>query len=136
MFESLGRAVAHRPRLTVAVWVVLTALGFALAVVGVHGECLFDRLSPGALVLLDDGARPGERVVARRWKKRWPQIEFARQPGSQGGDMITPATTSNGAGAATPIPSTTRRGGPCTGLSPSAFAPGAGSGSSWILTAP
>lgn len=47
MFESLGRAVAHRPRLTVAVWVVLTALGFALAVVGVHGESLFDRLTTG-----------------------------------------------------------------------------------------
>ena len=47
VFESLGRAVAHRPRLTVAVWVVLTTLGFALAVVGVHGESLFDRLTTG-----------------------------------------------------------------------------------------
>lgn len=47
MFESLGRAVAHHPRLTVAVWLVLTVLGFGLAVVGVHGENLFDRLSTG-----------------------------------------------------------------------------------------
>lgn len=47
MFESLGRAVAHHPRLTVAVWLVLTVLGFGLAVVGVHGENLFERLSTG-----------------------------------------------------------------------------------------
>ncbi|WP_258723201.1 MMPL family transporter [Cellulomonas sp. NS3] len=47
MFESLGRAVAHHPRLTVAVWLVLTVLGFGLAVVGVQGENLFERLSTG-----------------------------------------------------------------------------------------
>ena len=37
---------------------------------------LFARLSPGAVVLLDDAARPGERIVARRWRKRWPHIDF------------------------------------------------------------
>ncbi|MBB2921841.1 MMPL family transporter [Cellulomonas cellasea] len=47
MFESLGRAIAHHPRLTVAVWLVLTVLGFGLAVVGVQGENLFERLSTG-----------------------------------------------------------------------------------------
>ncbi|BDZ43499.1 putative membrane protein [Paraoerskovia sediminicola] len=47
MFESIGRRVAHRPRTTIAVWLVLTVLGFGLAVLGVHGENLFDRLSTG-----------------------------------------------------------------------------------------
>ncbi len=37
---------------------------------------LFDRLSPGAVVLLDDAARPGERLVARRWRREWPQLDF------------------------------------------------------------
>jgi len=26
--------------------------------------------------LLDDAARPGEQVVARRWRERWPYIAF------------------------------------------------------------
>jgi len=39
-------------------------------------ETLFDRISPGGRVLLDDAARPGERIVARRWRKNWPDFEF------------------------------------------------------------
>ena len=39
-------------------------------------DSLFSRLSPGAVVLLDDAARPGERLVARRWRQRWPHIDF------------------------------------------------------------
>lgn len=39
-------------------------------------ETLFDRFPIGGTVLLDDGARPGERVVAARWRKRWPNFEF------------------------------------------------------------
>lgn len=39
-------------------------------------DSLFARLSPNAVVLLDDAARPGERIVARRWRQRWPQIDF------------------------------------------------------------
>jgi hypothetical protein len=26
--------------------------------------------------MLDDAARPGERLVARRWRKRWPDFDF------------------------------------------------------------
>jgi predicted O-methyltransferase YrrM len=37
---------------------------------------LFGRVPIGGVVMLDDAARPGERVVARRWKKLWPQFEF------------------------------------------------------------
>jgi hypothetical protein len=39
-------------------------------------ETLFDRIPVGGRVLLDDAARPGERVVAGRWRKRWPGFEF------------------------------------------------------------
>lgn len=39
-------------------------------------DILFARLSPNAVVLLDDAARPGERIVARRWRQRWPHIDF------------------------------------------------------------
>jgi predicted O-methyltransferase YrrM len=39
-------------------------------------ETLFDRIPVGGTVLLDDAARPGERVVARRWRKRWPNFRF------------------------------------------------------------
>lgn len=39
-------------------------------------DSLFDRITIGGTVLLDDAARPGERVIARKWKKRWPNFEF------------------------------------------------------------
>ena len=39
---------------------------------------LFDRLPTGGVVLLDDAARPGERLVARRWRREWPDFEFRR----------------------------------------------------------
>ena len=39
-------------------------------------DSLFARLAPDAVVLLDDAARPGERIVARRWRQRWPHIDF------------------------------------------------------------
>ncbi|MFC3102180.1 class I SAM-dependent methyltransferase [Altererythrobacter lauratis] len=49
-----------------------------------HAEVLFDRIAPGGLVLLDDAARPGERVVATRWKKRWPDFRFTYLGGGKG----------------------------------------------------
>lgn len=39
-------------------------------------DCVFPNLRKGGVVLLDDGARPGERVVRKRWEKRWPNIDF------------------------------------------------------------
>lgn len=39
-------------------------------------DSLFARLAPGGVILLDDAARPGERLVARRWRKHWPDIDF------------------------------------------------------------
>jgi predicted O-methyltransferase YrrM len=39
-------------------------------------ERLFPLIAPGGTVLLDDAARPGERYVARRWKKNWPDFDW------------------------------------------------------------
>lgn len=39
-------------------------------------ETLFDRIPVGGVVLLDDAARPGERIVARRWRTLWPNFSF------------------------------------------------------------
>ncbi len=37
---------------------------------------VFDRIAPGGTIMLDDAARPGERVIARRWRKQWPDFDF------------------------------------------------------------
>lgn len=41
-----------------------------------RAEVLFARIPPGGIVLLDDAARPGERVVARRWRQTWPEFAW------------------------------------------------------------
>lgn len=41
-----------------------------------HAEVLFSRLTWGGVVLLDDASRPGERIVARHWRRKWPDITF------------------------------------------------------------
>ncbi|EQB09600.1 hypothetical protein L288_05450 [Sphingobium quisquiliarum P25] len=69
-------------------------------------DSLFARLSPNAVVLLDDAARPGERLVARRWRQRWPHIDFRlMHDGTKGTlvgrrrDMTVPVANDNeGAG--------------------------------------
>jgi predicted O-methyltransferase YrrM len=49
-----------------------------------RAEQLFDRIVPGGMVLLDDAARPGERVVAARWRRDWPNFQFTLLPGAKG----------------------------------------------------
>ena len=49
---------------------------------------LFDHIAPGGTVLLDDAARPGERVVARRWRKAWPDFDFTLWKGGTKGTLI------------------------------------------------
>lgn len=51
-------------------------------------EALFPRLSPGAVVMLDDAARPGERVIARRWRKHWPDMGFTLETGGSKGLLV------------------------------------------------
>ncbi|WP_194744147.1 class I SAM-dependent methyltransferase [Thermaurantiacus tibetensis] len=51
-------------------------------------ETLFDRIPVGGVVMLDDAARPGERLVAARWKSRWPQFRFRFVPGGTKGTLV------------------------------------------------
>lgn len=51
-------------------------------------ESLFDRIPPGGVVMLDDGARPGERVIAARWRKHWPDFEFRLETSGAKGTLI------------------------------------------------
>jgi predicted O-methyltransferase YrrM len=37
---------------------------------------LFGRITPGGTIMLDDAARPGERVIARKWRRLWPDFDF------------------------------------------------------------
>jgi hypothetical protein len=36
----------------------------------------WSRLRPGAIVLLDDAARPAERAMADAWRRRFPDGRF------------------------------------------------------------
>lgn len=49
---------------------------------------LFEHVAQGGTVMLDDAARPGERLVARRWKKAWPQFDFRLWKGGSKGTLI------------------------------------------------
>lgn len=49
---------------------------------------LFDLISPGGTVMLDDAARLGERVVARRWKKIRPDFSFRLDRSGSKGTLI------------------------------------------------
>lgn len=49
---------------------------------------LFDRIPRGGTVLLDDAARPGERVVAQRWRRRWTEFEFSYVKAGTKGALI------------------------------------------------
>ena len=37
---------------------------------------VFDRIAPGGSIMLDDAARPGERVVTSRWRRQFPDFDF------------------------------------------------------------
>jgi predicted O-methyltransferase YrrM len=51
-------------------------------------ESLFSRIGQGGIILLDDAARPGERIVARRWRRNFPDFTFRRAEGSSKGTLI------------------------------------------------
>lgn len=53
-----------------------------------RAEQLFARVAPGGIVLLDDAARPGERVVARRWRRDWPGFVFNYEGGGTKGTLV------------------------------------------------
>ena len=41
-----------------------------------HAQRLFDHIAPGGHVILDDAARPGERFIAHRWQRDWPEFDW------------------------------------------------------------
>jgi predicted O-methyltransferase YrrM len=49
---------------------------------------LFDHVSPGGTVMLDDGARPGERFVARRWRREHPEFDFTLLDNGTKGTLV------------------------------------------------
>lgn len=51
-------------------------------------ESLFDRIPVGGMVMVDDAARPGERVVASRWRARWPDFVWERPKGGTKGLLV------------------------------------------------
>lgn len=53
-----------------------------------QAEVLFNRISAGGMILLDDAARPGERVIANQWRKRWPGFEFWLDRSGSKGTLI------------------------------------------------
>ena len=53
-----------------------------------RAEVLFTRIAPGGLVVLDDAARPGERIVARRWRQDWPEFTWRFDNNGTKGTLI------------------------------------------------
>lgn len=90
--------LTHREAGWPGLWYDLTGLPPAIDMLVIDGppwavhpyargmaETLFARIVPGGVVMLDDAARPGERVVARRWRRRWPSFDFSFEgKGSKG----------------------------------------------------
>lgn len=64
VFENLGRRVSDHPRTTISVWAVLTVLGVALALFGVHGESLFSRLTTGDPTVAGSESSDGQEILA------------------------------------------------------------------------
>ena len=53
-----------------------------------NASCLFGHIAPGGAVFLDDGARPGERLVAWRWKRDHPDFSFTLRKGGTKGTLV------------------------------------------------
>lgn len=51
-------------------------------------ERLFSRIAPGGVIMLDDAARPGERIVARRWRRKWKDFHFTFEGGGTKGLLV------------------------------------------------
>ena len=49
---------------------------------------LFAKMAVGGTIMLDDAARPGERLVARRWKREWPNFAFRLWKGGTKGTLV------------------------------------------------
>ncbi len=47
-------------------------------------QILFNHIRTGGIVILDDAARPGERIVAREWRRDWPDFDWNFRGGIKG----------------------------------------------------
>lgn len=47
-------------------------------------QILFNRIRSGGVIILDDAARPGERIVARQWRRDWPEFDWQFRNGIKG----------------------------------------------------
>lgn len=66
-------------------------------------EKLFPLLSSDGVILLDDAARPGERIVASRWRREWSDFEFTLEPGGTKGMLRGTRRRIHGCSASEPL---------------------------------
>ena len=64
MFETLARRVSRHPRRTIVLWAVVTTLGLLVALTGVGGASLFDRLSSGNPAVPGSESERGGEILA------------------------------------------------------------------------
>ena len=64
MFETLARRVSRHPRRTIVVWAVVTVVGFLVALTGVGGASLFDRLASGNPAVPGSESERGAEILA------------------------------------------------------------------------
>lgn len=64
MFDALARGIARAPRTTILVWTLIAAACFALAVGGVGGESIFERLTTGAPGVPGSESAEADQIMA------------------------------------------------------------------------
>jgi RND superfamily putative drug exporter len=64
VFSSLARRIARHPRITVGIWVVIAALAFMVAMVGVGGASLFDRVATGEPAVPGSQSQHAQDLIA------------------------------------------------------------------------
>jgi RND superfamily putative drug exporter len=63
VFLHLAKGIIRHPLITVAAWVVVTAAGAGLAVFGVTGQGLFDRVNSGAPLAADSESATADALI-------------------------------------------------------------------------
>lgn len=65
MLESLSQRISRWPRTTIAIWAIVTVVGFLVAVLGVTGQGLFDRLTTGEPSVEGSQSATGSAILAQ-----------------------------------------------------------------------
>ncbi|MDD9207411.1 MMPL family transporter [Georgenia sp. 10Sc9-8] len=98
VLRSLGRFVARFPRTTVLLWVLAVATSLALALAGITGQALFDRLETGEPTVSGSESQRGDEILAEE-RDDGEQITVL----VQGVDMADQATVQQVATALEPV---------------------------------